>query len=692
MRLLVAACATAAGVLLFLLATASADVQGFARRLPLLLGLNAALAAALAALAAWQLLRLARRLRAREFGSRLALRFFLHFALMAVLPGALVYTMSLHFLARSIESWFDVKVEAALAGGLDLGHAAVDQALAELQAKARTMSVRLAEAAPTQLPLLLERLRDQAGVREALVLGPGGRLLAGASADLGQLVPQLPAAQALRQARLQRVYTAVEAQPGGPLSAQVIVSLPAAALGEEPRYLALRQVLPEALARSAAAVEAAYRDYRELALAREDLKRLYMVTLSLALAMALLAALAFAALAAARLSAPLAALAQATQAVARGDFSRRVPVRGRDELGVLAESFNAMTEQLDEARRVVEANRRALEETKAHLENILAHLHAGVLVYDAGLRLTLSNQAAQSMLGDALEEFAVAMRAEFVRRGVGPWQLERAFGQGGRTMLARGAALPGPAGGGFVLVFDDVTELIRAQRATAWAEVAQRLAHEIKNPLTPIRLSAERLRQKLAPRLAAEDADALARATATIVNQVDALASMVDDFRAYARLPVPVLAPLDLNGVVREVLSLYENARVPVTASLAEGLPAVRADAAQMRQLLHNLLQNAQEAVEHVPRPTGAPPPPVHIRTERAGECAHLSVSDQGGGFPEALLERVFEPYVTTKARGTGLGLAIVKRIVDEHGGTIGIDNRPGEGATVSIRLPLATA
>ncbi|MGH8704340.1 MAG: ATP-binding protein [Burkholderiales bacterium] len=705
MRLLLLVGAALAGVLLFLLATASANTALFARHYPLLLGLNAALAALLAALVAWQLVALARKYRGRVFGSRLTLRLLLMLAVMALVPGALVYTVSVQFLAKSIESWFDVKVDAALEGGISLGQSAIDQMLGELQVKARAISLELAGRTPAQQVVLLNRLREQAGAQEAVIVSAGGRVLASASEDVARLLPELPAPQALRQARAGRDYSAVDAAAGKPLALRVVVPVAGLALAEEPRYLQLRQLVPEQLGRSAEAVEAAYRDYRELALSRQGLKRIYIVTLTLALSMALLVAIALSVILANRLSEPLASLARATQAVARGDFSRHTPVTSRDELGVLTESFNSMTRQLDEARRVVEANRDALETAKARLENILANLSAGVLVFDSELRLSIVNHGAQAVLGselpacagrglgewpETLQSFAAPVRAQFLAHGERVWQLELALKGTGKTLLARGAALPQAPGGGYVLVFDDITQLIQAQRATAWAEVARRLAHEIKNPLTPIQLSAERLEMKLAGKLAPDEAEALARGTRTIVNQVAALKSMVDDFRDYARLPAPALAALDLNALVAEVLALYETSSAPIARRLAPGLPPVWADSAQIRQVLHNLVQNAQDALEN--RKGGHESPSIEVCTECAGDKVRLAVSDNGGGFPDEMMARIFEPYVSTKPRGTGLGLAIVKKIVDEHHGEVAIENRPQAGASVSVLLPLARA
>jgi len=679
-----------AAVGLFLLATASGDTALFARHYPLLLGLNAALAGLLAALVAYQLVMLARRHRARVFGARLTLRLLARFAALAVVPGLIVYAVSVQFLTRSIESWFDVKVDAALEGGINLGQQAIDQMMLDLQRKASAMALELTDRSQPRLAAHLERLRGQFGVEEAVLVTGGGRLVASAAQDVTKFVPELPASHALRQARANRGYSAVDAAAGGPLSLRVVVPVDAFGVADEARFLQLRQTVPASFARSAEAVEVAYRDYRELAISRDGLKRIYVVTLTFALLMALFIAVAVAATQSNLLAEPLANLAQAMQAVARGDFSRRAPVTSRDELGVLTESFNSMTSQLEEARRGVESNRLALEAAKARLENILANLSAGVLVFDHELRLSISNHGAAAILGTELDAFAARMREHFVEHGDKNWQLELQLKGTGKTLHARGARLPQATGGGAVLVFDDVTRLIQAQRATAWAEVARRLAHEIKNPLTPIQLSAERLEMRLAERLPREDAEALKRSTETIIKQVAALKAMVDDFRDYARLPAPEPAQLDLNELVSQVLTLYENSTVPIAKHLAEALPPVWADGAQIRQVIHNLVQNAQDALESLPA-RGASPA-IEVRTELAGDRIRLAVSDNGGGFPEELMARIFEPYVTTKPRGSGLGLAMVKKIVDEHHGTVAIENRPSRGASVSVLLPLAKA
>jgi nitrogen fixation/metabolism regulation signal transduction histidine kinase len=393
-------------------------------------------------------------------------------------------------------------------------------------------------------------------------------------------------------------------------------------------------------------------------------------------------------------------LAEGTQAVAQGDFSPRQAVYSSDELGILTQSFNRMTRQLDDARRETERHRNELEAARGYLESILANLSAGVLVFDRNFVLRTVNEGALNILNDDFsgligQEVASWPRqtplGEFIREHFAAtedveWQaqleMERLNGMP-QVLLLRGSRLPEVSGGGDVVVFDDVTRLIAAQRSAAWGEVARRLAHEIKNPLTPIQLSAERLQFKLAGKLANGDADMLARGTQMIINQVQAMKRMVDDFRDYARMPTPDVVPLDLNELIGEVLGLYESSSATISLELADDLPPILGDATQLRQVIHNLLRNAEDALE------GDGSGRISIATRANSRHAELLITDNGPGFPAEILPRIFEPYVTTKAKGTGLGMPIVKKIVDEHQGTIEIRNAPEGGARICIRLPL---
>jgi len=692
--------ATLGAILWFLLLmSTAADTAIFTRHYPLLIGLNVILALAMLSLVSWQLRSLWRDYRAQVFGARLKLRLMMMFGIVAVLPGTLVYGVSVQFVTRSIESWFDVRVEKALESGLHLGRSALDSLLADLTEKARSMANELSDLKEAGRRSALLRLREQNAVQSAALFSVGGQLLSSASSEISGLLSDLPTQAQLKQARSTQAVTTVDGE-GGKLYLRVLVPVAARTVFDEPRILQLIQPVPPSLAYDAEAVQGVYRDYQELQLARQGLTRIYALTLTLTVLVALFGAFALAFVMARRLSAPLSILAEGTQAVAQGDFSPRQAVYSRDELGMLTQSFSRMTRQLDDARRETERHRSELESARGYLESILANLSAGVLVFDRNSVLRTINEGALTILND---DFAGLIGAEvdqwprqnilgqFIRHNFATakdieWQtqveLERPNGMP-QVLLLRGSRLPEASGGGDVVVFDDVTRIVAAQRSAAWGEVARRLAHEIKNPLTPIQLSAERLQFKLAGKLMNGDADMLARSTQMIINQVQAMKRMVDDFRDYARLPVPEVEPLDLNALISEVLGLYESSAVAIETQFAGDLPKVLGDATQLRQIIHNLLRNSEDALE------GRDAAAIRIVTERAGQQARLLIADNGPGFPVELLPRIFEPYVTTKARGTGLGLSIVKKIVDEHQGTIEISNAPEGGARMDIRLPL---
>ncbi len=699
-------CLGLGAVLLFLLSTASANTALFAQHYPLLLALNGVIALCLLGLVVYQLLVLRKKLAARVFGSKLTLRLVLFFSLMAVLPGALVYGVSVQFLAKSIESWFDVRVDKALEGGLSLGRTTLDNMLKELDKKADTAALSLSELPTAEHLTAINSLREQLGVQEATLFSQRGNIIAFSSSERSGLMPDLPSAALLKQIRQQQTYSGIETIPGKGLYLRVVVPVNVLSLNEDIRVLQLLQPVPKQLAQDAEAVQAVYRDYQELSLSRVGLKRLYALTLTLTLLLAWLSALALAFLISERLSAPLEVLAEGTRAVAQGDFSQRPPVKSHDELGILMQSFNIMTHQLSEARVAAERNQEQLQTAKAYLESVLANLSAGVLTFDEAFGLRSANLSAAHILetefaqlrGTSLEEWSTgnnALRAlseqilAWFRQSLSDeWekQLEYPGKSGTRMLLLRGSRLSGAVQSGYVVVFDDITHLLQAQRDAAWGEVARRLAHEIKNPLTPIQLSAERLKHKLADKLDKTDLEILKRSTQTIISQVAAMQNMVDAFSDYARTSERILQPIDLNHLLREVLALYESPALTIKLDLAPKLPQAMGDKTQLRQVIHNLLQNAQDALADVPAPS------ILVRTEAQGSRIRLTIQDNGSGFPEQLMTRLFEPYVTSKPKGTGLGLAIVKRIVDEHSGVIQIENIKPHGACVSISLPLARA
>ena len=703
-KYLLALCVSTAALTLYLLATASANTDLFAQHYALLLGLNGALVACLALLLGYQLWTLRKKLQARVFGSRLTLRLLLLFALIAVLPGALVYAVSVQFVAKSIESWFDVRVEKALEGGLNLGRSTLDNQLKELVKKADAMAFTLATRTSRDQFAMLNLLREQLGVQEATLFTARGEVIA-FSGNATTLMPAVPDSAVLRQLRLQRDYSAVESTPDQGLYLRVMVPVNMLDVSADMRILQLLQPVPPELARDAEIVQTGQREYQELTLARQGLRRLYGVTLTLTLLLALLSALSLAFMLSERLSAPLSYLAEGTRAVAKGDFSQREFAPSQDEFGLLTQSFNTMRQQLAEARTTAERNQSQLANAHAYLQGVLANLSAGVLAFDDKLRLRSFNRSAGGLLGTDFSQLAdisleqwprqapqletlareIASKLRSVEAPEWETQIERTRSDGVQTLLVRGARLPADTGIGLVVVFDDITHVLQAQRDAAWSEVARRLAHEIKNPLTPIQLAAERLQAKLAGKLSDAAADLLSRSTQTIVNQVSALKRMVDAFRQYARMPELALQEVNFNALLREVLTLYEAGGL-VRTELEPRLPPITGDPARLRQVIHNLLQNAQDALTEIEHPR------IVVRSESIGNMLRITIADNGGGFPESMMRHAFEPYVTTKPKGTGLGLVIVKKIVEEHGGTVRIENMQPHGACVTLLLPFAAA
>jgi len=691
--------AALAGISLFLLASASANTDLFAGAYPFLLALNGVVVVALAALVGVQLRTLWIEYRTRQFGSRIKYRLLLLFSLMAVVPGVVLYAVSLQFVVRSIDSWFDVRVDRALDGGIALGQNALDYLVSQVNDKARDIALEL-DAAHMVTPTQLNRLREQSAVASLTVVGASGQLVATVSDGVGSFMPDLPTTVQMRQARQAQQYHLVETRPGNGLMIRVVVPIPSRSLLGEPSYLQLTQPVPDTITRHVDAVQEAHREYQQLVLGRSGLSRIYSLTLTLALLLALLGAVAVAFVLTRRLVAPLLILAEGTRAVAEGDFSPRQALPARDELGVLTQSFNQMTRQLQEARAQADKNRAAVEEARAYLESVLANLSTGVLAFGADDYLRAANRGAIDILQDELSGFEDFPLREWPRHQAfrdfllngfdthaGDWHEQFELTSADRapqTLLIHAARLPAGTGGGAVVVFDDITSLVMAQRTAAWAEVARRLAHEIKNPLTPIQLSAERLAYKLTDKLDEDGQRILERATRTIVNQVEAMKNLVNAFRDYARLPNPTLGRIDLNDLIGEVLNLYESSSLRISMQLAPDLPLVKGDPAQIRQIIHNLLQNAEDAL------AGDGDGVLCMMTRHEGDWVALIAQDNGPGFPTEVLASAFQPYFTTKARGTGLGLAIVKKIVDEHGGEVRLQNRDSGGAEVRIRLRVA--
>jgi PAS domain S-box-containing protein len=714
-------------VLAFVLSLSSQGGGFYERHFVWLFWVNVAVAVLLMLVIGFVVLRLSVRVRRRKFGSRLLIKLAGIFAVVGLLPGLLIYTVSYQFVSRSIEAWFDVKVAGALDAGLALGKGTLDTLVADLAGKTRVAAERLGESRSAVSPLALERLREQIGASEMSLVGPGGQVLMTAGGTAAVISPERPSANLLRQARTNGAASQVEgldeeslggAGTGAP-RARALARLPNADIqltAVEDRYVMVVQPVPRAMAANALAVQAAYSEYQQRALARDSLRRMYIGTLTLALILAVFGAVVLAILLGTQLARPLLLLADGVRQVAAGDLTAKPVSASADELGGLTRSFADMTAQLSDAREQVQRGVAQLEGARTRLQTILDTLTAGVIVFDREGRIDTVNPGATRILRlplsarrgrrlaemPELETLAHSVDQRFELLASSPevgerdhWQDAFDLARGGGdtiTLLVRGALLPGDAR---LLVFDDITEVVSAQRSAAWAEVARRLAHEIKNPLTPIQLSAERLQHKLESKLVGTDQALLLRSVATIVNQVQAMQALVNEFRDYARLPASQMKPLELNALVSEVLGLYGQAHDcgQLTARLAPDLPRIQGDATQLRQVIHNLVQNALDAVAD--RAGGLVQVATSVARGENGElrAVRLTVADNGPGFADKVLKRAFEPYVTTKAKGTGLGLAVVKKIADEHGARLRVANlqaqdspdAPVTGARVSL-------
>ncbi|HXA46851.1 MAG TPA: ATP-binding protein, partial [Burkholderiaceae bacterium] len=725
------------------------------QKLPWLLGLYALFALALLISVISLVVRLYKNFKERQFGSRLMARLVLLFGVIGILPGTVIYLVSVQFVSHSIESWFNESVESALVTGLTLGKDTINSQLNDLLAKARSVALEVSDLSESAQAVQLAKLHESNPSQEASIVTASGRVIATAGGQIGSLMPDLPTPLMLKEARLARGYaksgstgtgtgtgnddagndkeSSKGADNQGDLRLRVIVAIPSSSnqlsVQSEARFLQLLQPVPRSLASKTTAMADAVSQYHEDSLNRTGLRKIYLATLTLTLLLAVFSAIAAGFLIATNLARPLLLLAEGTKAVAEGNLSPRPIVASSDELGTLTQSFNTMTKQLFDARAAVEQNRAALENAKTYLESVLANMSAGVMVLDSQFVLVSCNESVERILQHPfeaclgkplatipeLQNFSTAIMRAFSEQSAqsaadqadqthSHWQhqieIPRTRGveeaDNNTILLARGSRLTVANGSGYLVVFDDISDVISAQRSIAWGEVARRLAHEIKNPLTPIQLSAERLQMKLSDKLSATDAAMLDKSTATIVNQVAAMKRMVDDFRDYAKTPPAVLTALDLNALIEEILHLYlgGDERDIIHASLALTLPHVMGDATQLRQVIHNLLQNAQDAVtdrvdNQVAR-IDLVTEEIHYKgsNDEIRTAVRISIADNGPGFAPKILARAFEPYVTSKPRGTGLGLPMVKKIIDEHGGRIDIQNRiDANGAKVSILL-----
>ena len=658
--------------------------------------------------------KLVRQFRARVMGSRLTLRLFGLFVLLSVVPVAVVYLFSVQAFNRGIDNWFDVRIEQALDSALALGRTALDTTKEDLTRKARDMAAELDNSSRRGLLPTLNALREQHGVFELTLFNQDGKVVSSSTqgAVRGKsVVPDRPGETVFTQARRGEVYAGIEPLGESGLQLRVLVPVIPRSVGAPVRVLQVLEPLPERYARLGQNVQAAFAEYEKIFYLRGPLKFGFTLTLSLVALSTLLLAVWAAIFAARKLVTPIRDLAEGTRAVARGDYSQQLPVPVGDELGILVQSFNVMTRRIRRAQGEITRGQREAEIQRTYLETVLTHLSSGVLSFDPRGHLRTHNAAAHQILGvdlvsgegktlawlvdvhPELAPFVDALR-ELLRKAQSEWQAEITLpgGAGRRVLMVRGTRLPGLHGriGGHVVVFDDITALIQAQRDAAWGEVARRLAHEIKNPLTPIQLSAERIRHKCMDGLPERERATLDRATHTIVQQVEAMKSMVNAFSEYARPAQLHIQSVNLNQLLQDVVELYKSRVNPVRyqLNLDAALPALHADPGQLRQVLHNLLLNATDALAATDNPTMA----ITTRyvDEPPGRFVELHVRDNGPGFAPSVLDHLFEPYVTTKDKGTGLGMAIVESVLHKHGAKIEVKSMVGVGTTFTLAFPAA--
>jgi len=672
------------------------------------------------------------RWRKGRFGTRLIAKLAMIFALVGVVPGVILYSVSWQFVSKSIETWFDVKVESALNSGLELGRVTLRIAQEEILAEGKFIAEQVIQVPPgtssEQVGGMIVKIRNQFGIQEVSLFDMRGIMIVSTESRARQFFPA-PSAEVVEDAFKKNGITFLDeielakGQPGYRVRAIVPIVRQKAVptktgstrYVDDKYFLQLVRFIPEPLAKNIYAVESAYSEYQEKALGRVGLRKMYIGTLTLTLFFALFVAVTLALLLGRQLAQPLLMLLRGTQAVAQGDLSPKPELDTGDELGMLTRQFNVMTKQLSDARD-------SLQESKSFLETVLGNLTAGVCIFDNNFNLASSNPGAAKILGrdllaitgkplttiPELIEFDSAVREGFATQNLitsaktgevnklePVWQKQIQINPVneyendlGSTLFVRGTQLSTSLK---MIVFDDISDVVAAQRSIAWSEVARRLAHEIKNPLTPIQLSAERLQQKLVGKLSPDQDEMLERSTNTIIGQVQAMKQMVNEFRDFAKTPSPTLGSLDLNILIQEVMGLYEGSNIEVR--LDSRCPRVMGDPTQLRQVIHNLLQNAQDASlesHHAKQLIEISTELVEIHDADQNRAAvRMTISDSGPGFQAKILARAFEPYITTKAKGTGLGLAVVKKIIDDHGAKIEIRNRKqGDellGAQVSI-------
>ena len=696
-------------VSLYSISDATSNSATFGKYYVWLIFFNAIGLIVLLALIIYNIYRLIVQYRLKTIGSHLTARMIGVFVLLTIIPVSIVYYFSLSFLHRSIDSWFDVGIETALEDSLQLGRSAVDLRKREALNKTRDIAIEISDVDDSILILYLDEARDRHSANELTLVDHNQSIIASSSVDSTQLPTALSMTD-VGELNAENHYLQLVEDPIYGLAIRIVVLVQSADATEKNKTLQALFPFTDRLNELTVGVQAAFDQYKELAVLRTPLKTSFTLALTLILLLSLLTAIWLAFVAARKLVAPINDLVEGTKAVAAGDYEKQLAVSGTDELGFLLRSFNTMTRKISRSRMIAEQSQSMEAMQKNHLESIMAHITSGVLTIDETGYIKSGNPAACSIfeidsfyftelyISDVLREYPMMQRFfEAIQKQMkneDEWQEEVImFGQSGRKILrVRGTTLQSQSDDRKeqVIVVDDLTQMIQAQKDSAWSEMARRLAHEIKNPLTPIQLSAERLQRKLSGEVSGDKLDMLDRYTHTIVQQVEAMKSMVNAFTDYARSPAQKSESLDFNKMLEEISVLYHenNTNVSIRLDLEKGLPPILADSVRLRQLVHNLVKNSLETIKE----RGWIGLQTRFLREQGRQFVEFAVEDSGDGIADEIADNLFDPYVSTKATGSGLGLAIVQKIVDEHGGLVWVDEAKQGGARFIVRLPLLTA
>ncbi|MBE0439038.1 MAG: HAMP domain-containing protein [Gammaproteobacteria bacterium] len=692
-------------VLAYLLTAATSDSSRLNDLFLVIFGLGLVILILLAAILVRSLHRLYKDFKQREAGSRLTVRLVSLFVLLILVSTTIVYSFSIHFLHRGINSWFDVEIEQALDDALELSRSSFGIRMRTLLRQTRLMSGVLSELPDNELNHGLRELNQLSGAIEMSIWNMNGQLITSSIENPTIMVPHRPDDAIFRQLEQQEDYIGLDPGDNDEFQLRAAVRIPKKSLLQQDRILHVMFPVNERLSTLGKTVQDAYTDYKELSYLRKPLITIFTLTLSLIVLLTVLASIWFAVWISRRIVHPLQELADGTQSVASGNYNTQLTTSNHDEIGFLVRSFNQMTQRLTQERNASQRSHRMLEQQTNYLGAVLGSLSSGVITLDDSYHLKTANVASSAILDvklqhyleyslthisdkhKHLEIFVDMILTQIKRHQNWQQQLELHPKKRRQSLMCRGTLLPNDAG--WVIVFDDITTLLQAQRNAAWGEVARRLAHEIKNPLTPIQLSAERLQHKYGALLPDDQTDLLNKLTNTIIQQVDAMKDMVNDFSDYARNPGLQLAKHNIANIIKEVLALYQS-HPNHSVSLKQNTDEIvlKVDSNRLRQVLHNLLKNAIEASEEANLPVT-----IEIELSQVqhnhNNWLELAVFDHGPGIPDEMLARLFEPYATNKLKGTGLGLAIVKKIIEEHHGLVWAENRNVNGACILIRLPL---